>query len=50
MFDYDGDINADLNDYQNLLAQVVSETFPAAKCKVLVRKTKAMRHQVDAPV
>lgn len=43
MFDYDGDINASLDDYQDLLAQVVSETFPTAKCKVLIRQTKAMQ-------
>lgn len=43
MFDYDGDINASLDDYQNLLAQLIREIFPTAKCTVLIRKTKAMQ-------
>ena len=43
VFDYCGDINASLEDFQTLLATVVRETFPTAVCKVCIRQTKAMR-------
>ena len=42
MFNYDGDIEASLDDFEDLLAQVIHETFPTAKCTVRIRQTKAM--------
>ncbi|HYW57455.1 MAG TPA: hypothetical protein VE934_10865 [Polaromonas sp.] len=43
MFDYDGDLNASLDDYRELVAKVIQETFPKSRCAVRVRQTKAMR-------
>jgi hypothetical protein len=43
MFDYDGDVNASLEDYRDLVAKVIHETFPSARCTVRIRQTKAMR-------
>lgn len=42
MFDYDGDIEASLEDYRDLVATVIEETFPKSRCIVRIRKTKAM--------
>ena len=42
MFDYDGAIDASLDDYRDLVAQVIEETFPNSRCMVRIRQTKAM--------
>lgn len=42
MFNYDGDINASPEDHRDLMAKVIQETFPSARCTVRVRHTKAM--------
>ena len=43
MFDYEGDVIASNDDYRELVAKVIQETFPNALCTVRVRQTKAMR-------
>lgn len=42
MFDYDGAMDASLDDYRGLVAKVIEETFPNSRCIVRIRQTKAM--------
>lgn len=42
MFDYCGEFDANLDDYQSLLQIVIKEKFPTATFTVKIRQTKAM--------